>query len=300
MSAVPFLAIELRGVRVCRAGRVLLDGVDLAVEEGQSCGIVGANGSGKSALLRVVAGLCRPSRGDVRINGLDLFKRPSEARRLVGYAGDEDGLAERMSAEEHLDMVAAQRGLARADREVAVDSMLELVDLIPRRDARVEALSRGQRRRLALALALVHDPPIILLDEPLSGVDETGRGELASVLLELHAMGKTILIASPSVAEVAEVCDVVIPLARGRLETPDLQESTILTWIEPIGEIEAVLRTIREHPGVDAVHEDGGVVTFRGPTTGEERAQVVDWLTRNGVRLAGFGAVAAPVHRDGR
>lgn len=300
MIISPPLAIELRSVGVRRGGHVLLDGVDLGVVSGQSYGIVGANGSGKSALLRVVAGLCRPSQGKVRINGIDLFERPSEARRLMGYLGDEDGLAERLTAGEHLDMVATQRGMGRADQEVAVDSMLELVDLVFQRDARVETLSHGQRRRLALALALVHDPPIVLLDEPMNGVDETGRGELASVLLELHAMGKTLLIASPSYAEVAEVCDVVIPLSQGRPETPELQENAVLTWIEPIGEIEPVLRTIREHPGVDAVREDGGIVTFRGPTTGEERAQMVSWLTRNGVRLAGFGATAAPVQKERR
>lgn len=290
-------AIELRGVCVSHGDKVLLDGVDLIVASGRSCGIVGANGSGKSALLRVVAGLDRPSRGEVRVDGIVVVDRPARVRRAIGYAGDADGLAERMTALEHLEMVAAQRGISRADRREAAQSMLELVDLSARARLPVNALSRGQRRRLALALALVHDPPIVLLDEPMSGIDETGRGELESILLELRAMGKTLLIASQAPSEVVEVCDLIVALVDGRLEGGGERgaEAAMLTWVELAGAAEPALRALREYPGVEDLSDDGGFVTFRGPKTGEERAQVVDWLVGNGIRLAGFGTTTTPV-----
>lgn len=291
------LAVELRGVSVHHGAKALLDGVDLTVESGRSCGIVGANGSGKSALLRVVAGLCRPSGGEVRVDGVPVLDRPARVRRAIGYAGDADGLAERMTALEHLEMVAAQRGIGRADRREAAWSMLELVDLSARARLPVASLSRGQRRRLALALALVHDPPIVLLDEPMSGIDETGRGELVSILLELRAMGKTLLIASQAPSEVAEVCDQVVSLVDGHLEASGERgsEPATLTWVELAGEVEPALRALREYPGVEDLAEEGGFVTFRGPKTAEERARVVDWLVGNGIRLAGFGTTTSPV-----
>lgn len=288
------LAIELREVTVREGDRALLDGVDLAVPLGRSCAVVGSNGSGKSALVRVVAGLCRPSHGRVRVGGWDMFEHPDRGRGLIGYAADEPGLADRLTPREHLELAAAQRGLGRSDRQAAAESMLELVDLAGQRGTYAAALSRGQRRRLALALALVHDPPIILLDEPLAGIDDVGRGELGSVLLELRAMGKTLLIASQAAADVAEVCDVVAPLVGGRIGSPAERDAAVLTWIEIVGEPALAVRALREQPGIDDVRQEESFVTFRGPTTAEERAHLVEWLLRTGVRLSGFGVTGSP------
>jgi ABC-2 type transport system ATP-binding protein len=296
-SAVP-PAIELRAVTVRDGSRLLLDSVDLTVEAGQSWAVVGSNGSGKSALLRVIAGLCRPSAGRVWVGGWNVLERPDRTRRLIGYAADEPGLADRMTALEHLEMVGAQRGLGRADRRAAAESMLQLVDLTSSRESYVGALSRGQRRRLSLALALVHDPPVVLLDDPLAGVDELGRGELVSVLLELRSMGKSLLIASQSPTDVADVCDAVASLAGGRLATTLRHTTTMLTWIEILGAAEPALRALSEHPGVDDLRHDGSFVTFHGAETPEQRAAIAEWLLARDVHLAGFGATATPAGGD--
>ncbi|MGH2460311.1 MAG: ABC transporter ATP-binding protein [Chloroflexota bacterium] len=298
MSTHDGVAIDLRGVTVRQGGRTWLEGIDLQLDQGRACAIVGSNGSGKSALLRVVAALARPSAGQVRVGGWDALVRPDQVRRLIGYVPDEGGLAERLTPLEHLGMVAAQHGLGRADRRAAAESMLELVDLADHDRADVATLSRGQRRRLALAMALVHDPPIILLDEPVAGVDEVGRGELLAVLLELRAMEKTLLIASQSHADVAEVCDVVAPLAAGRLRPLVEQGTTTLTWIEVVGDPDAAVRALRERPGVDDVRQDGSFVTFQGPSTGEERSLVTEWLIGRQIHLAGFGATGSPAGGD--
>lgn len=291
-------AIEMRGVTVRQGGRTLLNEVELSLATGQTCGVVGSNGSGKSALLRVAAGLCCPAAGRVRVGGWDVLTHPDRVRQVIGYVPDETGLADRLTPLEHLHLVAAQHGISRADRRAAVASMLELVDLDDHASSPVATLSRGQRRRLALAMALVHDPPIILLDEPMAGVDEIGRGELLAVLLELRAMQKTLLIASQSQGEIAEVCDVVAPLIGGCLQAARPSQSSALTWIEVVGDAAGALRALRERPGLAEIRHDGGFMTFQGPVTPEERADLVTWLVARGVKVSGCGATTVPAGGD--
>ncbi len=292
------VAINLRGVTVRQGRQTLLDSVDLVLETGHACGVVGSNGSGKTALLRVVAALRRPTAGQVQVGGWDALQRPDQVRRLIGYVPDEAGLADRLTPLEHLSMVAAQHGLGRADGRAAAESMLELVDLAGHGRSYVAALSRGQRRRLALAMALVHDPPIILLDEPMAGVDEVGRGEFVSVLLELRSMEKTLLIASQSQVDVGDVCDVVAPLTDGHLQPLTAHQATVFTWIEVVGDPEPARRALRERPGVDDVRQDGSFMTFRGPDTPEDRALIAEWLIAHGVHLSGFGVTGIPAGGD--
>jgi ABC-2 type transport system ATP-binding protein len=298
MSALPAdggtPAIELREATVRLGARVLLDRVDLRVASGRAVAVVGTNGSGKSALLRLVAGLSRPSSGQVRINGYDVLETPQLTRRFIGYVSDRSGLAEQLTPREHLELVAAQHGFSRADRQAAADSMLELVDLVDRAHHASASLSRGQRRRLALALALVHDPAIVLLDEPFEGIDDVGRDELVAVLLELRSMAKTLLIASESRAEVAEVCDATTVLTNGRLEQVSEAAAIAYTWLEVVGDPELALRALLQQPGVEDIRHDGSFITVRGPTTSADRAVFAKWLLECGVHLSGFGATSAP------
>jgi ABC-2 type transport system ATP-binding protein len=287
-------AIELRDVTVRDGHELLLDKLDLSLDSGQSFALVGPHSRERSAPLRVVAGLCRPSAGQVRVGGWNAFERPERIRRLVGFVPEAPGLAERLTPLEHLNLVAAQRGLSRADGRVASESMLELVDLTDFTHAAALTLSRGQQRRLAMALALVHDPPIVLFDQPFDGVGEAGRGEIASVLLELRSMAKTLLIAANSPSDVADVCDVVAPIENGRLSRLSHSEPSSLVWIEVISDVEAALRVLREHPRVSNVRHDGGFITFEGMTGAEERSGFVEALLRVGIHLSGFGTTATP------
>jgi ABC-type multidrug transport system ATPase subunit len=291
-------AVALRGVTVQERRRTVLDAIDLEVASSQTCAIVGSNGSGKSTLLRVVAALCRPSLGSVQVAGWDALRHPEQVRRNIGYVAGETGLADRLTPQEHLELVSCQHGLGRADRCVAAESMLELVDLTSQAHVYVGELSPGQRRRLAVALALVHDPPVILLDEPFAQIDEQGRSELTSVLLELRAMEKTLLVASQTQADVAEVADVLMLLAGGTLRALTRPEMTTLTWIETLGDSEHTFRTLREYPKVTEIHQDGNFFTFSGLSTPEDRSQIAQWLLSQGVRLAGFGATTTPAGGD--
>jgi ABC-2 type transport system ATP-binding protein len=287
-------AVQVRDLTLRSAGRILLDHVNLTIGSGQACAVVGTNGSGKSTLLRIVAGLSRPNRGEVRVGGRDVVRHPELTRRLIGYVPDEPGLAGRLNPREHLELVAAQRGLSRADRHAAAESMLELVDLSDRAGQQTDQLSRGQKHRLALALALVHDPPIILLDEPLAGIDDVGREEFMSVLVELRSMEKTLMIASESRADVVDLCDSVALIADGRIDQPTERAVTTYTWVEVLGDVDLTLRALLQHPGIENILHEGNFITVQGPRTAEDRARFVEWLVTSGIHLSGFGATNAP------
>ncbi len=190
-----------------RYGRTLaLDQLNLVVQPSTIYGFVGPNGAGKTTTLRMVAGLLEPSSGDVRLLGERLDRDGRASQRLVGYMPDFFGVYDDLRVWEYLDFFARCHKLPAAKRRSTVDCLLELVDLTPKRDAFVQSLSRGMQQRLCLAHALVHDPPILLLDEPASGLDPRARVELRELLRTLRDMGKTIILSSHILSELAEVC----------------------------------------------------------------------------------------------
>ncbi|MCB0212465.1 MAG: ABC transporter ATP-binding protein, partial [Anaerolineae bacterium] len=184
-----------------------LDALDLQVEKGSLFGFIGPNGAGKTTTLRLLAGLLEPTSGQIWFDGQEISRDPGEARWQVGYMPDFFGVYEDMKVWEYLDFFARCYHLSPDRRRRTVDELLELVDLTHKRNEWVESLSRGMRQRLCLAHALVHDPQILLLDEPASGLDPRARIEMRELLKELSTLGKTILISSHILAELAEMCD---------------------------------------------------------------------------------------------
>lgn len=194
-----------------------LDTLDLQVEKGSLFGFIGPNGAGKTTTLRLLAGLLEPTSGQIWFDGQEISQDPNEARWRVGYMPDFFGVYEDMMVWEYLDFFARCYHLSPTRRRRVVDELLELVDLTHKRDAWVESLSRGMRQRLCLAHALVHDPQILLLDEPASGLDPRARIEMRELLKELSTMGKTILISSHILAELGEMCDHIGVVEKGQL-----------------------------------------------------------------------------------
>lgn len=210
------LALDVVGLDKRFGSFVALDDVSLQLPSGISYGLAGPNGSGKSTLLRILALLERPSRGRMSVHGRDALLDPGGVRRMVGYAGRPSG-APTLTVLEELDMAARLRGVGAAERRATILAMLQLVDLHDRRHRPVGQLSLGDLRRLALARALVHDPAVLLLDGPLEGLDASARAELRAVLAELPLMGKTLVVTGATVAELADLCDEVGLLDRGRI-----------------------------------------------------------------------------------
>jgi ABC-2 type transport system ATP-binding protein len=209
--------IETRGLVKRYDGEVAVAGIDLVVAPGEIYGLVGPNGAGKTTTMRILATLLSPSAGDARVCGIDVTENPIEVRRRIGYMPDFYGVYDDLRVWEYLDFFARCYGVPASRRATMIGELLEVVGLVDRRTAYVDALSRGMRQRLCLAHTLVHDPELLILDEPASGLDPRARVETREILRALQGMGKTILVSSHILPELAELCTSVGIIDRGRL-----------------------------------------------------------------------------------
>lgn len=256
-----------------RYGRtVALDHLNLRVQPSTIYGFIGPNGAGKTTTLRMVAGLLEPSAGEVRLLGERLDRDGRTSQRLVGYMPDFFGVYDDLRVWEYLDFFARCHNLPAAKRRSTVEGLLELVDLTPKRDAFVQGLSRGMQQRLCLAHALVHDPPILLLDEPASGLDPRARLELRELLRTLRDMGKTIILSSHILSELAEVCT-----AMGIMQAGQLVASGTLTEVQRQLGGERRLRI-----GVLRGVEQARAMLAATPGTGRIDELEIDWPTPRG------------------
>lgn len=282
-----------------RYGRfTALDCLDLSVEPGALFGFIGPNGAGKTTTLRMLAGLLEPSSGQIRLNGQDISHDVAAARWLVGYMPDFFGVYEDMKVWEYLDFFARCYRLDPTRRARVVNELLELVDLASRRDAWIESLSRGMRQRLCLAHALVHDPQILLLDEPASGLDPRARIEIRELLKELSMLGKTIIISSHILSELAEMCNQIGIIEHGRLlysgppqqinrHQHDHRQLRLRTLVVA----EALEAALSSYLGVTNYHpnDDGWEVSFSGDD--EALASLLTHLVERKIPVIHFSEV---------
>jgi ABC-2 type transport system ATP-binding protein len=211
-------AIDIANLRHAFKGHKALDGVSFQVPARTIHGFVGPNGAGKTTTLRVLATLLRPAAGRVLVFGENLLADPTPLRRRIGFMPDHFSMYQQMTVFEYLDFFAAAYGQAAAERDKTVAGVLALTDMAGRQGDRIKGLSRGMQQRVALARVLVHDPDLLLLDEPASGLDPRARIELMEILRELRGMGKTVFISSHILAELGDLCDGVTILDRGTVQ----------------------------------------------------------------------------------
>ncbi|HEX5565036.1 MAG TPA: ABC transporter ATP-binding protein [Sporosarcina sp.] len=209
--------IEIKGLTKKYGPFTALDDLNLTLDEGTVFGFVGANGAGKSTTFLIVSTLLQPTSGDVFINGVSVREKPSEIRKLIGYMPDFFGVYDQLKADEYLDFYGASYGIPEEERKKLIPQLLELVNLSHKRYSYVDLLSRGMKQRLCLARCLIHDPKVLILDEPASGLDPRARIEMRDILKTLKSMGKTILISSHILPELAEMCDEIGVIDNGRL-----------------------------------------------------------------------------------
>ena len=211
--------IEIRNLYKRYGELLAVDGLSLSVASGELFGFIGPNGAGKTTTLQILATLLQPTAGDAFVAGFDVRWEGRDVRRAIGYMPDFFGLYHNLRVWEYLEFFAAAYEIPAAKRRAILSDVLELTDLTAKRDALVGELSRGMQQRLGLARVLVHDPQVLLLDEPASGLDPRARLEVREILRELRAMGKTILLSSHILSELAEVCSSIGILHGGRLVT---------------------------------------------------------------------------------
>jgi ABC-2 type transport system ATP-binding protein len=282
--------------------RAVLHEVSFTVEPSQAFGIVGANGSGKTVLLRLIASLDRPTSGRIAVHGFDTLRRARAVRDRVGYLPEEPMLYDGLTAEQYLQFVGRARGLGKQVRQVAVDTLLQVVGLDERRWRDVGSFSPGERRRLALASALVHEPDVLLLDDPLRGLDGFARLEQIEVLRELHRLGSTMILAATRPEDALEVCDLVTVLRDGALvwsgdavaaaalAAPQYATS-VRVRTEVLEGLEAAVALLGQRRDVQEleVDEDGRNVWFLFSGDEEALAALLPQLLRAGCSLAHFG-----------
>jgi ABC-2 type transport system ATP-binding protein len=196
---------------------VALDRLTLSVERGQILGFVGPNGAGKTTTIKILVGLARPTSGSATIAGVDCVREARQIKRLVGYMPDTFGSYDNMRVGEYLDFFGAAFGLPRRERVRRIDEMLDIAGAASFRDLYVEALSHGMKQRVGIARTLLHDPQVLILDEPANGLDPQARIEMRHVLLGLAERGKTLLVTSHILPELARICHRVAIITRGQL-----------------------------------------------------------------------------------
>jgi ABC-2 type transport system ATP-binding protein len=275
-----------------------VDDVSFSVERGKVLGFIGPNGAGKTTTMRILATLDMPQRGDARIGGYSVVDQPEQVRRITGFMPDYAGVYANTTVEEYLDFFARAHDLRGGERCNAVENIIEFMGIGDLRDRHVESLSKGLKQRVALGRAIVHDPQMLILDEPAANLDPRARIEFRTLIRELAADGKTILLSSHILTELSEMCDVVAVIERGRiLATGTVQEILAgvrrrrMLSVRLAAASEGLEKFLLEQAGVLNVHEAGG--RFHFELEGDDAAQVA---LVGALVTAGFPVLEFTVH----
>ncbi len=272
--------------------------IDLDLDRGDLFGFIGPNGAGKTTTMRILSTLLAPTWGEAYVCDHSVHTQPKEIRRLVGYMPDFFGVYDDMTVVEYLEFFAAAYRIGGEARRRRVDEMLDIVDLDFKRDAYANTLSRGQTQRLGLARTLLHDPQVLLLDEPLSGLDPRARIEMRNLLRKLGQLGKTIIVSSHILPELADVCNKVGIIDRGELKVNatitevlrQVREHTVLV-VQPASpdELNRVRQLLEGHPLVQSMQIGNASVRVVLKSNVQDYTGLPKLLIDNGVALRGFG-----------
>ncbi len=249
--------VDIKDLHVRHGRFEAVKGISFSIPKGDIFGFIGPNGAGKSTTIKVLATLIRPTAGTATINGVDVRKSPQKIRRLIGYVPDFFGVYQDLSVREYLHFFAAAYDIERGKRERLVGDALALTDLSGKIDSPVDGLSRGMKQRLSLARVLLHDPELLLLDEPASGLDPRARIEMRELLKELRKMGKTILISSHILHELAQLCTRIGIIEQGKMmaegSVEELFRRLELTRIVHVQAVEILPEQIDAIRAIDSV-----------------------------------------------
>ncbi|MBQ2804174.1 MAG: ABC transporter ATP-binding protein [Lachnospiraceae bacterium] len=267
----------------------------LHIPEGDLFGFVGPNGAGKTTTIRIVCGLLTASGGSVQIGGTKAAVGSKEMKRLIGYVPDFFGVYDNLKVKEYMDLYGSMYGMYSRDIARLTDDLLELVNLTDKKEFYVDTLSRGMKQRLCVARALLHNPKLLILDEPSSGLDPRARVEMKELLKNLHSMGKTIVISSHILSELSEMCNSIGIMNRGQLVTAGRIEDIMnqisggkRIHIRIASEMEPVVRMMKEQAGVvvDSVRENEVIISHSG--TDEEICSLIGRMIQSNIILTGF------------
>jgi len=287
--------INVKDLTKTYGGRKALDRVTFEVPRGEIFGFVGPNGAGKTTTIRILAALLEPTEGQALIDGADVTRQPDLVHERLGYMPDFFGVYDQLTVSEYLHFYAACYRQPRQRRQKIVDDLLELVGLPERRNEAVDTLSRGLKQRLCLARALVHDPAVLLLDEPASGLDPRARVEMREILKTLQGMGKTIVISSHILPELTELCTMVGIIDHGKIRATGPVHEVIrrLTSgrrlrINVLGQREEAATILASLPAVRGVETIDGALEAQFDGDEAAAAAILQAMIAAGLKVSGF------------
>ncbi len=272
-----------------------LDGLDMEIADGSLYGFVGPNGAGKTTTIRIIAGLLSPDGGRLEIGGFDAADSPARIKRLIGYVPDYFGVYDNLKVTEYMEFFAACYGMEGYKARRRAEVLLEQVGLGDKRDSFVDELSRGMKQRLSLARALIHDPQLLIMDEPTAGLDPRTRLEFRDMVMGLHEQGKTILISSHLLTDLSELCTDIGIIDAGKMTL----EGSVREILERIytskplvitieDDLTTAMRILKDEPLVQTITVKGSdiMVGFAGDSSQE--CDLLKQMIDNGVRVRGF------------
>jgi len=277
-----------------------VDDVSFSVARGKVLGFIGPNGAGKTTTMRILATLDVPQGGDARIGGYSVIDDPEKVRRITGFMPDYAGVYANTTVAEYLDFFARAHDLRGGDRRRAVANIIEFMGIGELEDRHVESLSKGLKQRVALGRAIIHDPEMLILDEPAANLDPRARIEFRTLIRELAADGKTVLLSSHILTELAEMCDLVTVIEKGRILATGTVQNILasvrrrrLLSVRLARQTDGVERFLLEQPGVLNLHEAGGRVQFEFDGGDDEQVSLVGRLITAGFPVLEFSAHSA-------
>jgi ABC-2 type transport system ATP-binding protein len=292
--------VEVRNLCKRYGEFVALDDLSLSVMRGQILGFIGPNGAGKTTTIKILVGLAKPTSGIARIAGVDCASDSAKIKRVVGYMPDGFGSYDNMRVREYLDFFGAAFGIPRRQRISRIAEVLEITNATYMQDRYVESLSHGMQQRVGIARTLLHDPEVLIFDEPANGLDPQARIEMRELLLKLAASGKTLIVTSHILPELSRICDQVAIITQGKLRASGSleeimrnlnQRRTIEVQLAASSDLaagESVLKGCLGEQGAVTVSPAEGMLRFETTRSDEQLSQVLAGLVAGGVRVSQF------------
>lgn len=272
-----------------------VDNLNLTVEKGSVFGFVGPNGAGKTTTMKIVSGLLKSTEGSVIIDGNEYSRNPEKLKEKIGYMPDFFGVYDNLKVSEYMDFYCGAYYIPYKERPKLIESLLEIVDLKDKKDFYVDSLSRGMKQRLCLARSLVHDPELLILDEPASGLDPRARVEMKEILKDLSSMGKTIIISSHILSELSEMCSDIGIFDKGKL----IMQGTVsdilrkvskkrIIKMEPLSLDDRIVPYLEEIPYVSGIVEKNTSLEFYFDGDNNNLSDILSGMIKKDIKLLSF------------
>jgi len=289
------MRVEVSNLRKEFGRTVAVDGVSFSFESGEVIGFVGPNGAGKTTTMRMLATLDEPTSGDVVVDGVSLVQDPEEARKLIGFVPDALPTHHDITVHEYLDFFARAYRIPFDRRARVIDSIEEFTNLIGIRQKNLKSLSKGMNQRVCLARALLHDPKVLILDEPAAGLDPRARIELRELIRVFSGQGRAILMSSHILTELSEICTGAVIIERGRVLKAGKLDDLLVTndevrtiIIRPLGGCDVLHRALLELPGTRSVRVDDDEVAVQYAGSDAEASDLLAELVKRGHRIVEY------------